>query len=64
MKMKVLIPFTDKYTKKQYKKGDIAEVTAKRFNEINKRDKLVEAYDETTAYGDATEGDVTESKDE
>lgn len=52
MKMKVLIPFIDKYTGKKYKKGDIAEVTAKRFNEIQKRDRLVEAYDESTAYGD------------
>lgn len=36
MKMKVLIPFTDKETRKTYKKGDVIEVTEKRFNEIEK----------------------------
>ncbi len=48
MKAKVLIPFTDKYTGKEYKKGEIIEVTAARFNEITKKDRLVEAHDETT----------------
>lgn len=48
MKAKVLIPFSDKYTGKKYKKGEIIEVTAARFNEITKKDRFVEAYEETT----------------
>ena len=41
MKVKVLIPFTDKVTKKKYKVGEIIEVTAKRFNEITEKGKLI-----------------------
>ncbi len=48
MKAKVLIPFTDKETKQKHKKGDVITVTAKRFNEITKKGRLIEAVDETT----------------
>lgn len=48
MKCKVLIPFTDKETKQKHKKGDIIEVTAKRFNEITKAGRLIEAAEENT----------------
>lgn len=34
MKAKVLIPFKDKETKKEHKKGDIIDVNVKRFYEI------------------------------
>lgn len=36
MKVKVLIPFTDKETGKTYAKNDIIDVSAKRFSEIEK----------------------------
>lgn len=36
MKVKVLIPFTDKHTGKTYPKGAMIEVTAERFAEIEK----------------------------
>ena len=51
MKAKVLIPFTDKVTKKKYAKGQIIELTAERFNEISayKGGKLIEAAEETKA---------------
>ena len=34
MKVKILIPFTDKHTGKEYKKNDIVDFTAQRINEI------------------------------
>lgn len=46
MKAKVLIPFKDKETKKAYKKGDIIEISEKRFNEINKQGKFLELVKE------------------
>lgn len=46
MKAKVMIPFTDKTNGKQYKKGDIIDVTATRFNEIAEKGKYLQAYDE------------------
>lgn len=46
MKAKVLIPFKDKETKKAYKKGDIIDVTVKRFNEITKQGKFIELVEE------------------
>ncbi len=49
MKAKVIISFNDKHTGEKHKKGDIIEVSAARFNEINQKDRLVEAYDETTS---------------
>ncbi len=42
MKVKVLIPFRDKYTGKVYKKGEVIEVTAARFNEITAKGKYIE----------------------
>lgn len=47
IKVKVLIPFTDKETKKKYNKGDIITLTARRYSEILKRGNLVELVDET-----------------
>lgn len=49
MKAKVLIPFRDKITKKEYKKDDIIDVTAKRFNEITTKGRYIELVEETTA---------------
>lgn len=46
MKAKVLIPFKDKETKKTYKKGDIIDVTVKRFNEITTRGKFIQLVEE------------------
>lgn len=46
MKAKVLIPFKDKETKKAYKKGDIIDVTAKRFNEITSKGKFIQLVEE------------------
>lgn len=47
MKAKVLIPFRDKETKKNYdKKGAIIDVTAKRFNEINTQGAFLAAVEE------------------
>lgn len=49
IKAKVLIPFTDKETNKKYdKKGDIITLTAKRFNEIQRKGKYIEAAEEET----------------
>ena len=45
MKVKVLIPFTDKHTGKKHNKGEIFDVSAKRFNEITEKGKLVEPID-------------------
>ena len=44
MKVKVLIPFKDKETKKVHKKGDVIDITVKRVNEItaNKYIQIVE----------------------
>ena len=47
MKVKVIIPFRDKETKKKYKKGDIIDVTAKRYNEIVTKARFVELIRET-----------------
>lgn len=44
----VLIPFKDKENGNVYKKGDIVEFTAKRFNEITKKGAYIEAYEEKT----------------
>lgn len=46
MKVKVLIPFYDKETKKTHKKGDVLDITAKRFNEIAEKGKYVQPVDE------------------
>lgn len=46
MKVKVLIPFSDKHTGEKYKKNDIIDVTAKRFNEITTKGRYVEPIEE------------------
>ena len=46
MKAKVLIPFMDKETGQKHKKGDVFNVTAKRFNEITAKGRYIEAVDE------------------
>ena len=46
MKVKVLIPFCDKYTGKTYKKDEIIEITVKRFNEITLKGKYIELIEE------------------
>lgn len=46
MKVKVLIPFRDRETKKKYKKGDIIDVTAKRFNEITTSGRYIQPVEE------------------
>ena len=46
MKAKVLIPFNDKYTGKEYKKDDVIDVSAKRFNEITKKGKFIQLVEE------------------
>ena len=48
IKVKVLIPFNDKYTGKQCKKGEILELTAKRINEINRKGSFIELVEEET----------------
>lgn len=47
MKAKVLERFFDKHTGKEFKKGDVINITELRFNEINSNKKLVEAVVET-----------------
>lgn len=46
MKVVVLIPFCDKHTGKEYKKGDVLDITAKRFNEIAEKGRYVQPVDE------------------
>ena len=47
MKAKVLITFEDKETHKKHKPGDVIDVTPARFNEITRKGRYIEAYDET-----------------
>ena len=56
MKAKVLITFEDKETHKKHKKGDVIDVTPARFNEITRKGRYIEAYDE------AAEKAATEKK--
>lgn len=49
MKVKVLIPFCDKHTGKRYKKGDVIDITAKRFNEIAQKGNYVQPVEEAPA---------------
>lgn len=46
MKVKVLIPFRDKETKKINKKNDVIDVSAKRFNEIITQGKYIELLED------------------
>lgn len=45
MKAKVLKPFTDKVNGKTYKKNEVIEVTAARFNEIIRKGAFIEAVE-------------------
>ena len=47
MKAKVLITFEDKETHKKHKPGDVIDVTPARFNEITRKGRYIEAYDES-----------------
>lgn len=46
MKAKVLIPFRDRETKKENKKGAIIDVTDKRFKEINAHGRFLAVVEE------------------
>ncbi len=46
MKAKVLIPFKDKETKKEHKKGDIIDVTVRRFNEITAKGNYIQLVED------------------
>lgn len=46
MKVKVLMPFNDKVTKKTLKPGDVIEVDEKRYREIKKAGRFVEKVKE------------------
>ena len=46
MKVKVLIPFTDKHTGKKHWKGETFDASASRINEILKKGKYVELVEE------------------
>ncbi len=46
MKVKVLIPFRDKETKKEYKKGEVIEITAKRCNEIMTAGRFIQLVED------------------
>ena len=49
MKAKVLIPFEDKVTHQKHKKGAVIDVTPARFNEITRKGRYIEAYDDSAA---------------
>ena len=46
IKAKVLIDFYDKEAKKNRKKGDVIDITPARFNEITRKGRYIEAYEE------------------
>lgn len=46
MKVKVLIPYKDKETKKIHKKGDVIDVTVKRFNEITTKGRYIQPVED------------------
>jgi hypothetical protein len=46
MKAKVIISFRDKETQKVHKAGDIIDVPPARFNEITRKGRYIEAYEE------------------
>lgn len=49
VKVKVLLPFEDKVTHKNYVKNDIVEMSAKRFNEIRRKGNYIELAEENTS---------------
>lgn len=65
MKVKILIPFIDKHTRKEYKKNEVVDFTAKRINEFLEAERggfirLVE--NETIAAETAAKKEVKENK--
>lgn len=46
MMAKVLIPFYDKVAKVDRKKGEVFPLTADRFNEITRKGRYIEAYED------------------
>ena len=48
MKAKVVIKFNDTKANKVRNVGDIFDITADRFNEITKKGRYIEAYEEPT----------------
>ena len=49
MKVKVLHKFTDKYTGKQYRRGDVLDITGDRYHEILNVAQLVYAIEQNDA---------------
>ncbi len=49
IKVKIMFDFTDKHTGKEYKKGTVAEFTAKRINEINAAGKYITLVEDDAA---------------
>ena len=45
MKARVVVAFNDKYTGKEYKAGDVVDLTAERFNEILQKGCFVKVYE-------------------
>lgn len=46
MKAKVLIPFYDKVAKADRKKGEVFPLTADRFNDITRKGRYIEAFED------------------
>lgn len=53
MKAKVLIPFYDSVAKVNRKKGEVIDVTASRFNEITRKGRYIEAYEDSAPVADS-----------
>lgn len=66
MKVKILIPFTDKHTGKEYKKNDIVDFTAQRINEFLSAERggfIRLVVNDTTAAETAAMKEVKENKE-
>ena len=67
MKVKIIIPFTDKHTGKEYKKNDIVDFTAQRINELldaNRGDWIRLVVNDTTTAEAPTKKEVKENKED
>lgn len=67
MKVKVIRTFTDKYTKENYKKNAVIDLTKERFEEVNSTSfgLLVEKIEQAKALSDLTVKELKEkAKDE
>ena len=64
MKVKVLHKFTDKYTGEQYRRGDVLDITAERYNEIMRVGLLVYKIEQDNAQSVSSESANTLSNDE